>query len=151
MADKIRLEVVTPDEAVFAEEVDEVVLPGTAGQFGVLPGHLPLLTSLDIGEMLIRDDGQERTFVVVRGFAEILDDTVSVLTRECEGVSDIDVERARDEVKVAEEELADIEERAKEEDLGQEMVDRYREALKRARIRLIASGDLGENRRGNTE
>ena len=138
--EQIHLEVVTPEEAVLTEEVDEVDLPAVEGQIGVRPGHVPLLTSLNIGEMVVRSEGKERRFFVVRGFAEILSDTVRVLAQECEGVEDIDIESARADLREAERELERLE--AKEPAAGEEeLQERYRESLRKNRMRLMMSGD----------
>ncbi|MFW5967044.1 MAG: ATP synthase F1 subunit epsilon [Persicimonas sp.] len=144
----ITLEVVTPERAVLSEEVETVVLPGSEGQLGVLPGHLPLLTSLQIGEMVIRDEDGERAFFVDEGFAEVLDDHVSVLTSECEGVSEIDIEKAREDVTVAEEEIERLEAKAEIEEEEEELLGRYRTSLRRARMRLVVAGDEEEGGQG---
>ena len=133
----IHLEVVTPERAVLAEDVDEVVLPGAEGQIGVLPGHMPLLTKLDIGEMVVRAADGERRFFVVRGFAEILGDRVRVLAQECEGADEIDVEKARAELRDAEQEVQKLEESKEEE----ELLERYRESLKKNRLKLMMSDE----------
>lgn len=140
--DQIQLEVVTPEQAVLTAEVDAVVLPGMNGELGVLPGHVPLLTRLDIGEMVVHDADEERRFFVVRGFAEILGDKVRVLAQECEGVDDIDVEQARSALEEAEQEVRKLEERR--EDDEEEMLERYRESLRKNRKRLMMSGEMDE-------
>ena len=127
---------------MLAEEVDAVVLPGTNGELGVLPGHVPLLTRLDIGEMVVHDSGDQRKFFVVRGFAEILGDRVRVLAQECEGIDEIDVEKARAEFKEAEREVQKLEERREEDE--EELLDRYRESLRKNRTRLMMSGEMDE-------
>ncbi len=124
---------------MLTDEVDEVVLPGSQGQLGVLPGHIPLLTKLQIGEMLVRDGGEERRFFVNRGFAEILGDQVRVLAQECEGVDEIDVEAARDELQEAEREVRRLEDEGGGED--EELLDNYRESLRKNRKRLMMSGE----------
>jgi len=140
--DQIQLEVVTPERAVLAEEVDAVVLPGINGELGVLPGHVPLLTRLDIGEMVVHRGGEQRRFFVVRGFAEILGDRVRVLAQECEGVDEIDVEQARAELEEAEQEVKKLEQRR--DDGEDELLDRYRDSLRKNRKRLMMSGELDE-------
>ena len=104
----LQLEVVTPERAVLRETVDDVVLPGELGQMDVLPGHLPLLTILDVGPMIIRQDGKERFFLIDRGYAEVADDKVTVLTESCDGVNDIDVEQAREVLKRLEEKVLEL-------------------------------------------
>ncbi|MFB6372511.1 MAG: F0F1 ATP synthase subunit epsilon [Bradymonadaceae bacterium] len=140
--DQIQLEVVTPERAVLAEEVDAVVLPGTNGELGVLPGHVPLLTRLDIGEMVVHSSGEQRRFFIVRGFAEILGDQVRVLAQECEGVEEIDVEKARAELEEAEQEVQKLEERRDEDE--EDMLERYRDSLRKNRQRLMMSGEMDE-------
>jgi F-type H+-transporting ATPase subunit epsilon len=138
-SERLQLEVVTPERAVLAEEVDEVVLPGSDGELGVLPGHIPLLTKLDIGEMVVRDGDEERSFFVVRGFAEILGDQVRVLAQECEGVDEIDVEDARAQIEEAEREVRRLEEERDEDE--QELLENYKESLRKNRTRLMMSDE----------
>lgn len=103
---KITLEIVTPDRALVAEEVDEVQLPGAEGYFGVLPGHTPLLATLQVGEMWYRI-GQEKHYLAVAfGFVEVLPDRVTVLAQIAEKAQEIDVARAESARKRAEERVA---------------------------------------------
>ena len=100
---KLTLEIVTPDRALVSVQVDEVVLPGSEGYFGVLPGHSPLLASLQVGELWYRI-GQDKYYLAVAfGFAEVLPDHVTVLARIAEKAEDIDVARAEAAKKRAEE------------------------------------------------
>lgn len=102
----IRLEFVTPERAIAHEDVDEVVLPGENGDFGVLPGHAPLLAMLRIGPMWYRK-GAEKTFAFVAGgFAEVVADRVSVLAQVAERAEQIDEARAEAAKRRAEELLA---------------------------------------------
>jgi F-type H+-transporting ATPase subunit epsilon len=99
----IRLEFVTPERAIAHEDVDEVVLPGEDGEFGVLPGHAPLLAMLRIGPMWYRK-GAEKTFAFVAGgFAEVVADRVSVLAQVAERAEQIDQARAEAAKRRAEE------------------------------------------------
>ncbi len=103
---KLTLEIVTPDRALVSVQVDEIVLPGSAGYFGVLPGHSPLLASLQVGELWYRI-GQEKYYLAIAfGFAEILPEHVTVLARIAEKAEDIDVARAEAAKKRAEERVA---------------------------------------------
>ncbi|HEY7519341.1 MAG TPA: F0F1 ATP synthase subunit epsilon [Methylomirabilota bacterium] len=129
MADRLTLELATPTRMVVAETVDEVVVPGSEGYFGVLPGHAPLLATLGIGELTYRIGREERHVAVAGGFAEVRNDKVIVLADTAELPQDIDrarAERARDR---AEHRLAGR---------GQEEVDYIRAAaaLARALMRL---------------
>jgi len=90
----LTIELVTPDRSVVHEEVDEVQIPGAQGYLGVLPGHTPLLTTLQVGELWFRQ-GEEKVFVSVAfGFAEILPDRVIVLAQLAERAEEIDIARA---------------------------------------------------------
>jgi F-type H+-transporting ATPase subunit epsilon len=102
----LTLEVVTPDRALVNEQVDEVQLPGAEGYFGVLPGHTPLLASLQVGELWYRV-GQEKFYLAVAfGFVEVLPDRVTVLAQLAEKAQEIDVSRAEAAKKRAEERVA---------------------------------------------
>ena len=92
----LTLELVTPDRAVVRESVDEIQIPGSEGYLGVLPGHTPLLTSLQVGELWFRQGGETSYAAVAFGFAEILPDRVTILAQIAERAEDIDVERAQE-------------------------------------------------------
>jgi F-type H+-transporting ATPase subunit epsilon len=95
MAGNIRLEVVTPEKAVVNEDAQIVVSPGSMGEFGVLIGHTPFMTTLKTGAMRYTDaDGKERFVFVSGGFAEALPDKVTVLAESAERRKDIDQARA---------------------------------------------------------
>jgi F-type H+-transporting ATPase subunit epsilon len=103
---KLTLEIVTPDRALVTEQVDEVQLPGSDGYFGVLPGHTPLLASLQVGELWYRV-GQEKHYLAVAfGFVEVLPDHVTVLAQIAEKAQEIDIARAEAAKKRAEERVA---------------------------------------------
>ena len=103
---KLTLEIVTPDREVTRQEVDEVVVPGSEGEMGILPGHTPLLSTLKVGELWYRQ-GQEKHFVAIAfGFVEVLPERVTVLAQIAERAQDIDVERAERAKRRAEERLA---------------------------------------------
>jgi len=92
---KIPFTVVTPERKLIEENVDELVLPGSEGYLGVLPGHAPLLTSLKVGELTYRTGAKTLSCFIAWGFAEVLPDRVSVLADVGERPEDVDVERAR--------------------------------------------------------
>src|SRR5215212_3979746 len=102
---KLTLEIVTPDRALVAEQVDEVELPGSEGYFGVLPGHTPLLASLSVGELWYRIGQEKRYLSIAFGFAEVLPERVTVLAQIAERAQDIDIERAERAKHRAEERL----------------------------------------------
>jgi F-type H+-transporting ATPase subunit epsilon len=102
----IQLQIVTPDKLLVSEQVDELQIPGSEGYFGVLPGHTPMLASLAIGEMWYRK-GQETTYLsLAYGFCEVLPDRVTILAQLAERADEIDIARAEQAKKRAEERLA---------------------------------------------
>ena len=102
----IDLQIVTPDRLIVQDRVDEVEIPGSEGYFGVLPGHTPLLASLAVGELWYRK-GQEKFYLSLAfGFAEVLPDRVTILARLAERAEDIDVERAEEARRRAEQRLS---------------------------------------------
>jgi F-type H+-transporting ATPase subunit epsilon len=137
MANTILLEVVTPAKAVLDVKATEVVLPGIQGELGILPGHLPLLTALDVGTMVVKMDGKSRSFVLDGGFAEILREKITVLTEACEGVDDIDIEHARQVMAQAEKDIKELEERSKSEPIEPDVMEQHRKMLKQAQTRLL--------------
>jgi len=102
----IRCEIVSQDRTVFEGDVDIVVLPGSDGEMGILPKHAPILTTLKFGIIKIRKGGDEELFTVAGGVAEIQPDIVTVLADAAENVEEIDVNRAEEARKRAEEVLA---------------------------------------------
>jgi len=103
---EITLEIVTPDRAVVTDRVDEVEIPGAEGNFGVLPGHTPLLAMLSIGELWYRKGSDKHYLAIAFGFAEVLPDRVTVLAELAEKPEDIDVARAEAAKRRAEERIA---------------------------------------------
>ena len=101
------LEIVTPERAVFAEEVDSVVCPGVEGELGVLPHHAPLLTTLGFGELRIRRGGQEESFAIAGGFLQVRPDKVVVMAETADLASDIDLAKAEEARKEAEHALSE--------------------------------------------
>ncbi|MDY0269511.1 F0F1 ATP synthase subunit epsilon [Trichloromonas sp.] len=136
MAEKLRLELVTPYKKALSEEVDEVTAPGTLGEFGILPGHTPLLTTLKIGELTYRRGGEIFHLAVNWGYVEVEDDKVTVLVETAEPADEIDLERARAALGRAEEALRKLSSEDKEFLVMQA-------ALERALIRIQVAGKLG--------
>jgi len=89
------LEVVTPQRLIVSDEVTELMAPGSEGYFGVLPGHAPFITTLDIGELTYRKGKDERHLAITWGYAEVRGDKVIILAGTAERAEEIDVERAR--------------------------------------------------------
>lgn len=108
MAEKLFLEVVTPQKSVVSEEVEIVVAPGSEGEFGALKGHTTFLTSLNVGTLRYRDAGGQDRFVFINGgFAEVLPNKVTILAESAERRKDIDVDRALRAKERAEKRLAE--------------------------------------------
>jgi F-type H+-transporting ATPase subunit epsilon len=95
MAEKIQLEVVTPERRVLAEPVDMVTVPGLGGELGILPGHTPLISQLQTGVLSYTQEGKSFSLHVSGGFVEVSDDHVSVLAEVAERPEEIDAARAR--------------------------------------------------------
>jgi F-type H+-transporting ATPase subunit epsilon len=108
LPDSIELIVVTPQRQLLRETVVEVTLPGAEGQLGILPGHAPLITELGIGELSYRakNASESRPLAVISGFAEVLGDRVTVLAETAERPEEIDLQRAEEAKKRAEQRLA---------------------------------------------
>ncbi len=136
MADKLKLEIVTPDKVVLSEEVEYVGLPGIIGQFGVLKNHVPFLSALSIGTLYYRkEDGKNRYVFVSGGFAEVTSDSVTVLAESAERAEDIDTVRARKAKERAERRL-----REQRENID---IARAQAALQRALYRLATRQKAG--------
>ena len=95
MADKIQLEVVTPERRVLGEPVEMVTVPGLNGELGILPGHTPLISQLKTGVLTYIQEGKSSQLHVSGGFVEVRDDRVSVLAEVAERPEEIDVAGAR--------------------------------------------------------
>jgi F-type H+-transporting ATPase subunit epsilon len=106
VADHLTLELVTPTRLVASETVDEVVVPGSDGYFGVLPGHAPLLATLGIGELTYRIGREEHHVAVAGGFAEVRNDKVIILADTAEKPDEIDRARAERAKERAEQRLS---------------------------------------------
>ena len=132
MADLLTLEIAAPTRLVVAETVHEVVIPGSQGYFGVLPGHAPLLATLGIGELMYRKGHTQHHLALTGGFAEVRNDKVIVLAENAERPDEIDRERALRARERAERRLGG---REAEVDFA-----RAQAALARALIRLQVAG-----------
>ena len=104
---KIRLDIVTAERQVYSEDVDEVVAPGVEGQLGILPHHSPLMTMLAPGELLVKQDGAELNLAVSGGFMEVRPDRVIILADTAEKAEEIDLARAEEARKRAEQAKAE--------------------------------------------
>jgi F-type H+-transporting ATPase subunit epsilon len=105
MAETFQLEIVTPDRLVVQGDAEEMQIPGKQGYLGILPGHAPLITELEVGEITYRSHGQPQRLAVAWGFAEVLPEKVTILAETAERPEEIDIARAEDARKRAEESL----------------------------------------------
>jgi F-type H+-transporting ATPase subunit epsilon len=135
MTDVFQLEIVTPEKKVVDTSAEEVQVPGKNGYLGVLPGHAPLITELAVGEITYRENAAEQRLAVAWGFAEVLPNKVTILAETAERPAEIDVARASEAKKRAEERLTS----------GDTNVDveRALDSLHRAETRLDVAGKSG--------
>lgn len=131
---KLLLEVVTPQRLLVREEVDELVAPGSEGYFGVLPGHLPFITTLKIGELSYRKGREERHLAIGWGYAEVRPDKVIILADVAERAEEIDRARAEAAKQRAEQRLSRFLSGAEAIDFA-----RAQAALERALTRLTVA------------
>jgi F-type H+-transporting ATPase subunit epsilon len=129
MAEKLQLEVVTPDRLVVSETVDIVMAMGALGEFGILANHVPFLTPLQAGELRYRKDNQLEYLAVTGGFAEVSNNKVTILAEAAEKAREIDIDRAKRAKERAEKRLA----QAKTEAID---YIRAESALRRALLRI---------------
>jgi F-type H+-transporting ATPase subunit epsilon len=129
----MHIEIVTPTGRVLDEEAQEVTVPGVVGELGILPGHLPIITALAIGELVVRTGQQRRHFAVNKGFLEMAHDRIIVVTETAEEAAQIDVERAQKAKTAAEEGLKALA-------LGTPEYDAGKDKLQRAATRLRVAG-----------
>jgi F-type H+-transporting ATPase subunit epsilon len=128
MADTFQLEIVTPEKMAVKDVAEEMQIPGKNGYLGILPGHAPLITELGVGEISYRKGGQTYFLAVAWGFAEVLPEKVTILAETAERPQEIDVKRAEESKRRAEEALTNGK---TEEDFT-----RAEDSLRRAETRL---------------
>ncbi len=104
----MQLDVVTPEKAVLSRMVEEVIAPGSAGEFGVLIGHTPFLTTLKPGQLIAKAEDRDIYMAIGGGFAEILKDRVIILAESAVMAEDIDAEVAKHELEQAEQKLKTV-------------------------------------------
>ncbi|NES04067.1 MAG: F0F1 ATP synthase subunit epsilon [Okeania sp. SIO2F4] len=133
----LTVRVIAPDKTVWDSEAQEVILPSTTGQLGILSGHAPLLSALDAGVMRVRAEKDWMPIALMGGFAEVEADEVTILVNGAERGDEIDKEAARLEYEEAEKRL----QTAESSDNLQEKI-QAKQTLKRARARLQAAGGM---------
>jgi len=134
----LTVRVISPDKTVWDAEAEEVILPSTTGQLGILSGHAPLMTALDVGVMRVRPEKNWEAIALMGGFAEIENDEVTILVRGAERGDSIDQEAARAEFEEAQAKANSVSSDDRRESL------QARQSLRRARARLQAAGGVAE-------
>lgn len=135
----MRLEIITAEREVYADDVDIVVAPGVEGQLGILPHHAPLMTALQPGEVMVRKEGEPSYLAVTGGFMEVMGNRVTILAAACEYSQEISEERAQAAMERARERLQN---RASDLELEQATA-----AIRRAQVRL----NIAQRRRGRSD
>ncbi len=133
----LTVRVITPDKIVWDDSAQEIILPSTTGQLGILTGHAPLLSALEVGVMRVRPGKDWTAIALMGGFAEVDNDEVKVLVNSAELGDTIDRETARAEFNQAQ---VRVEEAEKSGDRQQQI--QATQALKRARARFQAAGGV---------
>jgi F-type H+-transporting ATPase subunit epsilon len=126
----IRCEIVSQDRLVYEGEADIVIVPGSLGEMGILPGHAPLLSTLDLGVIRVKSGDQEEVFTVTGGFVEVQPDIVTIMADAAENVEEIDIKRAEEAMERASNLLAD------DTPIDPDTYLRIQSALKRSSLRL---------------
>jgi F-type H+-transporting ATPase subunit epsilon len=122
-ATSFRLRIVSPERSLLDEEVEEVIAPGAAGEFGVLPDHITFLTVLAPGRLIYRMGNQRHVIAIFGGYAEVVDNVMTVLADGAEPARQIDLEAARQAQQEAESALAAIDVTAPEFALARRVLD----------------------------
>ena len=107
MANTLKLEIVTPEAKIYSEDVEMVTLPGSEGEMGIYPMHVPLMTQLMAGELVVRQAGQNHFLAIGEGFVEVTGERVAVMTDMAIKADDIDEAKAEEARKRAEARLAE--------------------------------------------
>lgn len=137
----IRCEIVSQDRTVFEGDVDIVVIPGSDGEMGILPNHAPLLSTIRLGVVKVRQGGQEQLFTITGGLVEVQPTIVTILADAAEDIAEIDVARAEEAKRHAEQRLAEGPPKDTDAYLALE------QALRRSNLRLEMAQRFGRTRR----
>lgn len=131
----LSVKVITPDQTVWDDQVEEIILPSTTGQLGILSGHAPLLTALEVGVLRVRPSKEWKAIALMGGFAEVEDNEIKILVNGAELGDNIDQDTARSDYEQAQARLQKVE----NSDDRQEKI-QAENSMKKARARLQASG-----------
>lgn len=127
--DRLQLKITTPERLVFDKTVDEVVAPGIVGEFGVLPGHLPYITTLTPGLLKYKEGSTEGTMIIHSGIAEVNENVINIIVDEAEDPEKVDRDAARKELNDLEYELGNT---VKSSEEAEELITK----IKLAKLRL---------------
>ena len=133
----LTVKVITPDKTVWDDRVEEIILPSTTGQLGILSGHAPLLSALEVGVMRVRPDREWKNIALMGGFAEVENDEIKILVNGAELGDNIDRETARTEYEQAQTRLQQVENSQDRQEKIQ-----AQNSMKRARARFQAAGGM---------
>ena len=135
MADTLKLEIVTPETIIYSQDVEMVTLPGSEGEAGIYPNHVPLMTQVQAGEIIVKRGGNEEIVAIGEGFAEVTGDHVAILTDNAANSDDIDEATAEEARTKAEQRLAESGDISEEEARALNQAILYSEAQIKAKRR----------------
>lgn len=133
----LTVKVITPDKTVWDDEVEEIILPSTTGQLGILSGHAPLLTALEVGVMRVRPQKEWKTIALMGGFAEVENNEIKILVNGAELGDNIDRETARTQYEQAQTRFQQVENSTNRQEKIQ-----AENSMRKARARFQAAGGM---------
>ncbi len=137
MAEQLTLEIITPIQTLLQTTVDWVTLPGSEGELGILPSHVPVVTTLDSGILQFEAEGRTNRVAVHYGYAQVQGSTVTVLSEMAEQAGDVDLSRAQDAEQRARRELQEL---VGKQNGEEQRVQKFEGKLKRAMVRQALGG-----------
>ncbi|MFL2826046.1 MAG: ATP synthase F1 subunit epsilon [Coraliomargaritaceae bacterium] len=117
----LKLEIISPKEKVFSTEAKQVVLPTESGEIGLLTGHIPMVTQLKLGALKVINDSSQEIFAIKGGFAQLVSDTISILTDEAVAASDLEASEIEQSINAVEKKLADSESASEKQSLSKQL------------------------------
>ncbi|MGB0375145.1 MAG: ATP synthase F1 subunit epsilon [Opitutales bacterium] len=117
----LKLEIISPKEKVFSTEAKQVVLPTESGEIGLLTGHIPMVTQLKLGALKVINDSSQEIFAIKGGFAQLVSDTISILTDEAVAASDLEATEIEQSINAVEKKLADSESASEKQSLSKQL------------------------------
>ncbi|MDA0848955.1 MAG: ATP synthase F1 subunit epsilon [Verrucomicrobia bacterium] len=117
----LKLEIISPKEKVFSTEAKQVVLPTESGEIGLLTGHIPMVTQLKLGALKVINDSSQEIFAIKGGFAQLVSDTISILTDEAVAASDLEASEIEQSINAVEKKLADSESASEKQSLSKRL------------------------------